>query len=142
MGVHLQGQLERECDSNSSLRLKSKSRRKNRRVESTHRDFTPFAMVCMRPSDFSMPVLGTLYFLLVAAACNSLPIPILAYITLSNSRRKHALLILVFLLLALATTLLVWAEFRDLLAFILSQLALCILLVALRFRGVRIIADG
>ena len=101
-----------------------------------------FAMVCMRPSDFSMPVLGTLYFLLVAAACNSLPIPILAYITLSNSRRKHALLILVFLLLALATTLLVWAEFRDLLAFILSQLALCILLVALRFRGVRIIADG
>ena len=98
------------------------------------------ALVCMRPSDFSMPVLGTLYFLLTLAVCVSLPVPILAFTIFTNSKRKFALLTLIFLLPGLAASLHAWTGLQDMLAFILSQLSLCILLLALRIRGVRILA--
>ena len=97
------------------------------------------ALVCMRPSDFSMPILINLFIFIGVATCVSLPVPIAAYITFSDLRRKYALLSIIFLLPALATTLYVWADLQFALTFILSQLALGILLTALRFRGIRII---
>ena len=98
-----------------------------------------WALVTMRP-EISMPALGTLYFLLAVAACVSLPVPVLALITFSSTKRKFALITLAFLLTALATTLFSWMGLKHLLSFIFSQLAIFSLLVALRFRGVRITA--
>ena len=98
------------------------------------------ALVCMRPSGFSMPILGTLYFLLALSAFVSLPVPVLVFTIFPNSKRKYALLTLVFILPAIAVSLYNWTGLPDMLAFFLTQLALGALLLALRIRGVRILA--
>jgi len=104
------------------------------------------ALTCMRPTSFLMPIPINFFILLVASACVSLPVPIVACVAFSNSKRRSALLSLVLLIPALAITLHFWMndgsspEFA--LMFILSQLALYVLVTALRFRGIRIIAGG
>ena len=100
----------------------------------------------MRPSSFSVPILANIYVFLEFPVCGSLPVPIAAYIAFSNTRRKYAIVPLVFLLPALAIAFPVWMDYDSpashALMIFFNQFAFYILLVALRFRGVRRNPDG